>query len=337
MKFETRAIHVGNAPDAETGAVMPPVYMTSTFAQERPGETRGYDYTRSGNPGFTRARRDPRFARRRSLCDGLRERHGRDHRGALVAPAGRCRARRGEHLRVHLPDLRAGLREVRSARRVPRLRGSGAAAVHRGAATGARLAGVAHQPDAEGARPRGDLGRRTPRRRARRRRQHLRVAVLPAADRARRDALALEYDQVHQRAFGLSGRGRGDRRRNLARPDGLRAEGRRVEPVPFRRLARRARGENARAAHGTSSCERAGARREARSLLVRPLGASSLPRLASTGRGRSTPDVRRLRHRHAVPGRRSRGRRSASYRGCVSSRWPRAWAASSRSSTIPPR
>jgi cystathionine beta-lyase/cystathionine gamma-synthase len=54
MKFETRAIHVGQKPDPETGAVMPPIYATSTFAQIRPGETRGYDYTRSGNPNFTR-------------------------------------------------------------------------------------------------------------------------------------------------------------------------------------------------------------------------------------------------------------------------------------------
>ena len=57
MKFETRAIHVGQEPDAETGAVMPPIYATSTFAQTRPGETRGYDYTRSGNPNFTRLAR----------------------------------------------------------------------------------------------------------------------------------------------------------------------------------------------------------------------------------------------------------------------------------------
>ncbi len=57
MKFETRAIHVGQEPDRETGAVMPPIYATSTFAQIRPGETRGYDYTRSGNPNFTRLSR----------------------------------------------------------------------------------------------------------------------------------------------------------------------------------------------------------------------------------------------------------------------------------------
>ncbi|HIG72489.1 MAG: PLP-dependent aspartate aminotransferase family protein [Myxococcales bacterium] len=54
MKFETRAIHVGQEPDAETGAVIPPIFATSTFAQTGPGETLGYDYTRSGNPNFTR-------------------------------------------------------------------------------------------------------------------------------------------------------------------------------------------------------------------------------------------------------------------------------------------
>jgi len=54
MKFETRAVHVGQEPESATGAVMAPIYATSTFAQIRPGETRGYDYTRSGNPNFTR-------------------------------------------------------------------------------------------------------------------------------------------------------------------------------------------------------------------------------------------------------------------------------------------
>jgi cystathionine gamma-synthase len=54
MKFETQAIHHGQEPDKETGAVIPPIYASSTFAQERPGVTRGYDYTRSGNPNFTR-------------------------------------------------------------------------------------------------------------------------------------------------------------------------------------------------------------------------------------------------------------------------------------------
>lgn len=53
MKFATKAIHAGNEPEATTGAIMPPIYMTSTFVQEAPGETKGYDYTRAGNPNFT--------------------------------------------------------------------------------------------------------------------------------------------------------------------------------------------------------------------------------------------------------------------------------------------
>jgi cystathionine gamma-synthase len=49
-QFETKAVHVGSAPDPETGAVIPPIYQTSTFAQESPGRHRGYDYARTDNP-----------------------------------------------------------------------------------------------------------------------------------------------------------------------------------------------------------------------------------------------------------------------------------------------
>ena len=50
-EFSTRAIHSGQEPDASTGAVIPPVYMTSTFVQDGIGRMRkGYEYSRSGNP-----------------------------------------------------------------------------------------------------------------------------------------------------------------------------------------------------------------------------------------------------------------------------------------------
>lgn len=52
MKFATKAIHAGSEPDPLTGAVMPPIYMTSTYVQEAPGVTKGYDYTRANNPNF---------------------------------------------------------------------------------------------------------------------------------------------------------------------------------------------------------------------------------------------------------------------------------------------
>lgn len=53
MKFSTNAIHVGQIPDPGTGAIIPPIYMTSTYVQEAPGKHKGYDYTRAGNPNFT--------------------------------------------------------------------------------------------------------------------------------------------------------------------------------------------------------------------------------------------------------------------------------------------
>lgn len=50
----TRAIHIGNKPDAITGSVIPPIYQTSTFVQSSPGVHKGYEYTRSHNPTRTR-------------------------------------------------------------------------------------------------------------------------------------------------------------------------------------------------------------------------------------------------------------------------------------------
>src|SRR5512140_2591940 len=52
--FSTRSIHAGNAADASTGAVAPPIFATSTYAQEELGKTKGYDYSRAGNPTRTR-------------------------------------------------------------------------------------------------------------------------------------------------------------------------------------------------------------------------------------------------------------------------------------------
>jgi cystathionine gamma-synthase len=53
MEFDTRAIHVGQEPDPTTGAVIVPIYQTSTFAQPRVGEHLGYEYARTGNPTRT--------------------------------------------------------------------------------------------------------------------------------------------------------------------------------------------------------------------------------------------------------------------------------------------
>ena len=54
MKFATKAIHIGSEVDKETGAVIPPIYQTSTFVHSTPGEHKGYEYSRSHNPTRTR-------------------------------------------------------------------------------------------------------------------------------------------------------------------------------------------------------------------------------------------------------------------------------------------
>ena len=53
MKFATRAIHAGQEPDPSTGAIMTPIFQTSTYAQTGLGEHKGYEYTRSHNPTRT--------------------------------------------------------------------------------------------------------------------------------------------------------------------------------------------------------------------------------------------------------------------------------------------
>jgi len=49
-EFETLAIHAGQSPDPTTGAIMTPVYLTSTYVQESPGKHKGYEYSRTHNP-----------------------------------------------------------------------------------------------------------------------------------------------------------------------------------------------------------------------------------------------------------------------------------------------
>ncbi|MBW4558929.1 MAG: cystathionine gamma-synthase [Trichormus sp. ATA11-4-KO1] len=53
MKFETKAIHEGQHPDPQTGAVIVPIYLTSTYEQEAIGQHKGYEYSRTGNPTRT--------------------------------------------------------------------------------------------------------------------------------------------------------------------------------------------------------------------------------------------------------------------------------------------
>src|SRR6202011_6253041 len=60
-RFGTRAIHAGQQPDPSTGAIMTPIYASSTYAQESPGVHKGFEYSRSQNP--------TRFAFERCVAD----------------------------------------------------------------------------------------------------------------------------------------------------------------------------------------------------------------------------------------------------------------------------
>lgn len=60
MKFNTKTIHGNQKHDPSTGAVMPPIYQTSTYAQESPGKHKGFEYSRTGNP--TRSALESAFA-----------------------------------------------------------------------------------------------------------------------------------------------------------------------------------------------------------------------------------------------------------------------------------
>ncbi len=69
MEFETRAIHVGQEPDPTTGAVITPIYQTSTYVQEAVGQHKGYDYSRTANP--TRAALEAALASLEGATHGI--------------------------------------------------------------------------------------------------------------------------------------------------------------------------------------------------------------------------------------------------------------------------
>ena len=61
LDFATRSIHAGQIPDPSTGALITPIYATSTYAQKSPGVHQGFEYSRTQNP--------TRFAYQRCIAD----------------------------------------------------------------------------------------------------------------------------------------------------------------------------------------------------------------------------------------------------------------------------
>ncbi|MBI4564353.1 MAG: cystathionine gamma-synthase [Planctomycetes bacterium] len=83
MRFATTAIHAGQPPDPATGAIMTPVYLTSTFVQQAPGVHKGYDYARTNHP--TRAALEKNVAALESAEHGLCFASGLAAETALIA------------------------------------------------------------------------------------------------------------------------------------------------------------------------------------------------------------------------------------------------------------
>jgi len=103
-KFATRAIHAGQSPDPLTGAVITPIYATSTYAQESPGKHKGLDYGRSHNP--------TRYAYERCVADLEGGKHGFAFSSGMAATGTVLELLdSGAHI-VALDDLYGGTRRL---------------------------------------------------------------------------------------------------------------------------------------------------------------------------------------------------------------------------------
>ena len=308
--FDTRAVHAGQAPDPATGAVVTPISLSTTFAQDGVGGHRGFEYSRSGNP--TRAALEACVASLELARHGLAFASGlaAEDNVLRLVPAGRPRRARQRRLRGHVPADRQGvgpLRDGLDGRRPDRPRRAGRRLARR---HGDGVAGDADQPAADVHRHRGRRRAGPSPRRPGRRRQHVRHAVPAAADRARRRHRRALGDEVPRRAQRRRRRVRRRRRRRARRPPALHAERRRCRAGAVRLLPRAARRQDARRADGPPLLERPGRRRPARAPPGRRAGA--LPAAARSPRPRrgGQADARLRGHGQLPAARRRRGRQA---------------------------
>lgn len=103
-KFATRTIHAGQKPDPSTGAIMPPIYATSTYVQQSPGQHQGYEYSRTHNP--------TRQALERCIADLESGQHGFAFASGMAATATILELLdSGSHV-VAMDDLYGGTRRL---------------------------------------------------------------------------------------------------------------------------------------------------------------------------------------------------------------------------------
>ena len=114
MKFATKTIHAGQPSEPETGALVAPIFQTSTYEQEAPGQDKGFSYSRTNNPTRQRLEDGSGGARRSPIRGGFRFRT----RGGKRDPAGVPSAGRRNHhpagrLWRHLPHSEQGVSAIR--------------------------------------------------------------------------------------------------------------------------------------------------------------------------------------------------------------------------------
>ena len=89
MRFGTKAIHAGVEPDPTTGAIMTPIYQTSTYVQAAPGDHKGYEYSRTHNPTRTALQKALAALENGNARPVLRQRHGQHRCHLQIVEAGR--------------------------------------------------------------------------------------------------------------------------------------------------------------------------------------------------------------------------------------------------------
>ena len=254
LDFATRCIHAGQEPDPTTGAVMMPIYATSTYVQQSPGVNKGYDYARTKNPDAhgVRAlhRRSRRRQRRVRLC--VRPRGDFDV-ARMPRPGLPCHRGRRPLWRL-APAVRAGAQALdghrgqlsRSVR--PGCDRSGDPAEHPPG-----LGRDADQSAAQAGRPRARRRHRQKARHLGRRRQHIRQSLCAAPARAWLRPRRAFDDEVSQWPFRHGRRGGGRRRqRRIERAAQVSAECRRRHSGSVRFVFGAARPQDPGIAHGAA-------------------------------------------------------------------------------------
>ena len=225
--FSTRAIHAGQEADPATGATVVPIYATSTFTQEAPGRHKGYEYSRSGNPtrtaletclaaleGGERAWPSPRAWRRpTAVLSTLRP--GDEVAAAADLYGGTFRLLERVFKPWGLVPRYTEDASSRGLRRDPHARPPSSSGSRRRPTRCSRSSTSPRSPSWRTGRGAAGGG------------QHVRLALSPAADRARCRPGGPQHDQVPRRPFRRDRRG-GDR---PPRPDSSRSPSTRTPPA----------------------------------------------------------------------------------------------------------